>query len=89
MRRALEKSNEDTLKVKLGTAIGPTDDHAIDIQYHLKCWNTHVSNILRRNNAGTDNSIPIIICKHAASRQVMWVQIFSLAWLFTAVLVFW
>ena len=50
------KSNDNTLKVKLGRAIDPADAHAIDIQYHLKCWNTHVSNLLRGSHVGTDNS---------------------------------
>ena len=50
------KSNDDTLRVKLGTAIDPADAHAIDIQYHLKCWSKHVSNVLRKSDLCTDNN---------------------------------
>ena len=46
LRSAIEKSNDDNYRVKLSTAIGPNDAHAINIQYHNKCWTSHVTNVL-------------------------------------------
>ena len=56
LRRAIGISNNDALRVKLSSAINPTDAHAIDIQYHLKCWGTHVSHILRKSDVAKDSS---------------------------------
>jgi hypothetical protein len=42
--------------VNLSTAISPNDAHAIDIQYHNKCWTTHVTNVLRKQSQ--ERSIP-------------------------------
>ena len=47
LHSAIEKSNNDSLRVKLSTAINPNDAHAIDIQYHNKYWTCHVTNVLR------------------------------------------
>ena len=51
LRSAVELSNDDSLKVRLNTAIDPTDAHAIDVQYHNNCWNKYVCNVLRKANA--------------------------------------
>lgn len=47
LRQAVEKSGNDTLKVKLATCINQDDAHAIDIRYHKRCWATHVTNVRR------------------------------------------
>lgn len=36
--------------MKLSTSINPNDAHAVDIQYHNKCWTTHVTNVLRKQS---------------------------------------
>jgi hypothetical protein len=56
LRSAIEKSNDNNYRVKLSTAISPNDAHAIDIQYHNKCWTTHVTNVLRKQSQ--ERSIP-------------------------------
>ena len=37
------------LKVRLCSAIDPTDAHAIDVLYHNVCWANNVTNVLRSN----------------------------------------
>ena len=48
LHEAIKKSNNNELLVKLNTAIDPKDAHAIDIQYHNKCYSLHVTNVLRK-----------------------------------------
>ena len=48
LHSAIEKSNNDKFRVKLSTAVNPKDAHAIDIQYHNKCWTAHVTNVIRK-----------------------------------------
>jgi len=48
LKDAVEKSENNVLRVKLCTAIDPNDAHAIDIKYHKRCWCIHVTNVLRR-----------------------------------------
>ena len=50
LHSAIEKSSNDKYRVKLSTAIDPKDAHAIDIQYHNKCWTTQVANVLRKKS---------------------------------------
>ena len=45
---AIELSSNDTLRVKLNSAIDPSDAHAIDIKDHRKCLVNHVTSVLRR-----------------------------------------
>ena len=40
----------------LRTVISPNDAHAINIQYHDKCWTTHVTNVLHKQSQ--ERSIP-------------------------------
>ena len=60
LKKAVELSGNDNWRVKLSTAIDPKDAHAIDIQYHLKCWGKNVSHILRKpeipKNDSNDNA---------------------------------
>ena len=51
LKSAVELNNDDSLKVRLSTAIDPTDSHAKDVQYHNNCWNKYVCNVLRKPNA--------------------------------------
>ena len=44
-------SSNDKLRVKLSSAIDPSDAHAIDIKYHGKCWVNHVTSVLRRGKS--------------------------------------
>ena len=48
LHSAIEKINNDKFRVKLSTAVNPKDAHAIDIQYHNKCWTAHVTNVIRK-----------------------------------------
>lgn len=48
LRAAIQMSSNDKLRVKLSSAIDPSDAHAIDIKYHRKCWVNHVTSELRR-----------------------------------------
>ena len=51
LRAAIEMSSNDKLRVKLSSAIDPSDAHAIDIKYHGKCWVNHVTSVLRRGKS--------------------------------------
>ena len=51
LRAAIEMSSNDKLRVKLSSAIDPSDAHAIDIKYHGKCWANHVTSVLRRGKS--------------------------------------
>lgn len=53
LHSAIEKSNNEKYRVKLSTAINPKDAHAIDIQYHNKCWTSNVTNVLRERATET------------------------------------
>ena len=48
IRKAIELSRNDKLRVKFSTAISATDAHAIDIKYHKNYWTKNVSNVLRK-----------------------------------------
>ncbi|KAJ7358932.1 hypothetical protein OS493_020773 [Desmophyllum pertusum] len=50
LNEAIKVSGNDILRVKLSTAVDSNDAHAIDIQYHKKCWSSNVTNVLRRKN---------------------------------------
>ena len=51
LRAAIEMSSNDKLRVKLSSAIDPSDAHAINIKYHGKCWVNHVTSVLRRGKS--------------------------------------
>lgn len=51
LKRAIEKSSNIQLQVKLNSAINPNDAHAIDIKYHNKCWTNNVTNVLRQRES--------------------------------------
>jgi len=51
LRNAIEKSPNDKLRVKLSSAIDPNDAHAIDIEYHSKCWANNVTSVIRRGKS--------------------------------------
>ena len=65
-------SSNDKLRVKLSSAIDPTDAHAIDIKYHGKCWANHVTTVLRQGGksqactASTDQAVSQKASKAAA-----------------------
>ena len=40
LNEAIRLSKDDSLRVKLSTAIDAKDAHAIDIKYHKSCWLT-------------------------------------------------
>lgn len=48
LKQAVNITKRDDLAVKLNTAINPEDAHAIDIRYHIGCWNTNVKSVLRK-----------------------------------------
>ncbi|CAH1154560.1 unnamed protein product [Phaedon cochleariae] len=47
LKKAIEMSHREDLKIRLSDCSDPLDCHARDISYHKMCWNTHVVNILR------------------------------------------
>lgn len=51
LNEAIKVSGNDILRVKLSTAVDSNDAHAIDIQYHKKCWSSNVTNVLRRRTS--------------------------------------
>ncbi len=55
LKRAVEKSSNEKLSVKLCTAISLEDAHAIDIKYHKRCWATNVTHVLCK---GSDQPAP-------------------------------
>ena len=57
LKEAAEKSENDNFRVRLNTAINPLDAHAIDVQYHMKCWSKHVVNVLCRTDSDKAHEI--------------------------------
>lgn len=51
LQAAIEAINDDKLRVKISTAINPSDGHAIDIKYHRKCWMRYVVNGPRKRTS--------------------------------------
>uniref|UniRef100_UPI00358E794E uncharacterized protein n=1 Tax=Myxine glutinosa TaxID=7769 RepID=UPI00358E794E len=47
LRKAVEMSDDASLKTRLNTSISPTDAHAIDVRYHKPCWTRHVFHVVR------------------------------------------
>lgn len=56
LQAAVQAINDDKLRVKLSTAINPSDGHAIDIKYHKNCWMKHVVNASRKVASATTTS---------------------------------
>lgn len=56
LRKAIELSGDDKLRVKLSTAVDFEDAHAIDIKYHKKCWGSKVSTVLRKSSTTSEPS---------------------------------
>jgi len=50
------KSGNETLRVKLSTAIDPTEAHTIDVKYHKRCWALNVTNVLRVGKSPEDRT---------------------------------
>ena len=48
LHSAIEKSKNEAYRVELNTTLNPTDAHAIDVQYHNKCWSHNVTRVLRK-----------------------------------------
>ena len=34
--------------VRLSAAMNPSDAHAMDVKYHITCWDENVTNVLRK-----------------------------------------
>ena len=47
LREAVQLSEDPILQTRLNTSISPTDAHAIDVQYHKRCWTQKVFHVLR------------------------------------------
>ena len=47
LKAAIEKSNNQKLKIKLSEALDPNDALAIDVLYHPYCWRDNVDHVLR------------------------------------------
>lgn len=50
LQKAVKDYGSDSLQVRLSTAVDPTDAHAIDVKYHLKCWVSNVEHPLSRGH---------------------------------------
>ena len=66
LHEAIGISGNERLRVKLSTAVDSQDAHAIDIQYHKKCWSNHVSTVLRRSTTAAKSSSKSIASEIAA-----------------------
>lgn len=76
LRAAIELSSNDKLRVKLSSAIDPSDARAIDIKYHRKCWVNHVTSVLRRGKfqepaVSTDQPVSYRASKAAAQIEFL------------------
>ena len=60
------RSNDD-LRVRLSTAINPSDARAIDIKYHLPCWVKNVDRVLKPNTNHCDPEECEKHCNHSSS----------------------
>ena len=56
LNEAIRLSKDDSLRVKLSTAIDAKDAHAIDIKYHKNCWLTNVTNFVRKATSPAESS---------------------------------
>lgn len=52
---AVKLSGNEKLAVKLNTSIAADDAHSADIRYHLKCWLSNVTNVLRKPSSPLDS----------------------------------
>lgn len=57
LKEAVEKLENDSFRVRLSTAINPSDAHAIDVRYHMNCWSKHVVNVLRKTDSSESHEI--------------------------------
>lgn len=57
LKEAVEKSENDSFRVRLSTAINPSDAHAIDVRYHMYCWSKYVVNVLRKTDSSEGHEI--------------------------------
>ena len=69
-------SSNDKLRVKLSSAIDPSDANAIDIKYHGKCWVNHVTSVLCRGKSqapavSTDQPVRYRASKAAAQIEFL------------------
>ena len=56
LNEAIRLSKDDSLRVKLSTAIDAEDAHAIDIKYHKNCCLTNVTNFVRKATSPAESS---------------------------------
>ena len=56
LNEAIRLSKDDSLRVKLSTAIDAKDAHANDIKYHKNCWLTNVTNVVRKATSPAESS---------------------------------
>ena len=54
LQKTIKASQSDDLRVRLNTAINPSDARAIDIKYHLPCWVKNVDRVLKPNTSHCD-----------------------------------
>ena len=47
LKKAVDLSSNEILKIRLSDCTDPGDAHAKDIAYHKQCWTVHVVNVLR------------------------------------------
>ncbi|KAL9964664.1 hypothetical protein ACROYT_G028339 [Oculina patagonica] len=56
LRAAIEKSGNDSLRLKLVTSLDMSDEQATKIRYHKTCWLNNVTNVLRQQQDPTTAS---------------------------------
>lgn len=56
LRAAIEKSGNDSLRLKLVTSLDVSDEQAAKIRYHKNCWLNNVTNVLRQQQDPTTAS---------------------------------
>ena len=71
-------SSNDKLRVKLSSAIDPSDTHAIDIKYHGKCWVNHVTSVLRRGKSQAPAVSTDQLVSHRASKAAAQIEFLTM-----------
>ena len=54
LQQAIKAGQSDDLRVRLSTAINPSDARAIDVKYHLPCWVKNIDRVLKPKTSHDD-----------------------------------
>ena len=71
LHEAIEISGNNELRVKLSSAVDLKDAHAIDFEYHKKCWGKNVSIVLRQPITAATSSSRSLTAEVAAKIEFL------------------